>query len=99
MVTFTKNKQTGQYDVIGPVSEVAIGSVCVTKRSGESTTVHVSRVSKSFVAKFGPSAGQPCRIGTVAAQRQRRDSAYCYYPCPVTGRKCCPENGPCHDCE
>ena len=24
---------------------------------------------------------------------------YCGYPCPVTGRKCCPENGPCHDCE
>jgi hypothetical protein len=24
---------------------------------------------------------------------------YCGYNCPVTGRKCCPENGPCHDCE
>jgi hypothetical protein len=24
---------------------------------------------------------------------------YCGYPCPVTGKKCCPENGPCHDCE
>jgi len=23
---------------------------------------------------------------------------YCGYPCPVTGLKCCPENGPCHDC-
>lgn len=23
---------------------------------------------------------------------------YCGYDCPVTGRKCCPENGPCHDC-
>lgn len=26
-------------------------------------------------------------------------AGYCGYPCPVTGRKCCPENGPCHDCE
>lgn len=24
---------------------------------------------------------------------------YCGYPCPVTGRKCCPAHGPCHDCE
>lgn len=24
---------------------------------------------------------------------------YCGYPCPVTGRKCCPKFGPCHDCE
>lgn len=23
---------------------------------------------------------------------------YCGYPCPVSGRKCCPANGPCHDC-
>jgi hypothetical protein len=23
---------------------------------------------------------------------------YCGYPCPVTGRKCCSKNGPCHDC-
>jgi len=30
-----------------------------------------------------------------------RDSggAYCGYPCPVTGRRCCPANGPCHDCQ
>lgn len=24
---------------------------------------------------------------------------YCGYPCPVSGLRCCPENGPCHDCE
>ena len=24
---------------------------------------------------------------------------YCGYNCPVTGKKCCPDNGPCHDCE
>lgn len=24
---------------------------------------------------------------------------YCGYRCPVTGRKCCPDNGPCHNCE
>lgn len=24
---------------------------------------------------------------------------YCGYPCPVTNRKCCAANGPCHDCE
>lgn len=29
----------------------------------------------------------------------RYEGHYCGYPCPVTGRKCCPANGPCHDCE
>ncbi len=29
----------------------------------------------------------------------RYEGEYCGYDCPVTGRKCCPENGPCHDCE
>lgn len=24
---------------------------------------------------------------------------YCYHMCPVGNFKCCPENGPCHDCE
>lgn len=24
---------------------------------------------------------------------------YCGYPCPVSGRRCCATNGPCHDCE
>jgi len=23
---------------------------------------------------------------------------YCGYRCPVSGRTCCPANGPCHDC-
>lgn len=40
------------------------------------------------------------------AQRDRRGyvverghhDGYCGYPCPVTGRRCCPANGPCHDC-
>jgi hypothetical protein len=26
-------------------------------------------------------------------------AGYCGYPCPVTGKRCCPTNGPCHDCE
>ena len=27
------------------------------------------------------------------------DGPYCGYPCPVSGRKCCAKNGPCHDCQ
>lgn len=45
--------------------------------------------------------------GYVSAKRDARGyvtdrahaEGYCGYPCPVTGRKCCPKNGPCHDCQ
>lgn len=39
--------------------------------------------------------------GKVYDNRIEREShgAYCGYPCPVSGRKCCPANGPCHDCQ
>lgn len=29
----------------------------------------------------------------------RHGQEYCYHRCPVGGFRCCPENGPCHDCE
>lgn len=116
MVTFTKNNQTGNYDVIGPVNEIGVGQVVVTKKSGEKTTVTVSRVSKPFVAKFGDHKGKECCIGTVAAkssngytpavrnsrgyvEQRGHAEGYCGYDCPVTGLKCCPKNGPCHDCQ
>jgi hypothetical protein len=30
--------------------------------------------------------------------QQSESSAYCGHDCPVTHRKCCAPNGPCHDC-
>lgn len=100
--TFTRNNRTGQFDVIGPADVIHDGAtVIVHKKDGSTTTVTISRATKPFVGKFGPLQGQQCRMGTVAQSHRRssgRKSGYCYYPCPVTGRKCCPENGPCHDC-
>lgn len=98
MINFTKNKRTGRFDVIGPVSELRVGNVIVTKKDGSTSEVEVLRLSRPFVAKFGPNEGKECVIGTVADRRTDHTSQYCGYPCPVTGLKCCPENGPCHDC-
>lgn len=117
MATFTKNKRTGNYDVIGTPDEIQGGCSCeVTKKDGTTKTVIIEKVGKPFVAKFGPNKGSKCVIGTVASRKNnnyvpaKRDSrgyvterghyvGYCGYPCPVTGMKCCPKNGPCHDCE
>jgi hypothetical protein len=114
MTTFTKNKKTGKFDVLGFPTDVQAGrNVTVTKRDGTTTTVSVERVTKPFVAKWGELAGREVVIGTVKRRgytRAKRDSrgyvtdrghydGYCGYPCPVSGRKCSPANGPCHDCQ
>ena len=72
MTTFTKNKQTGNYDIIGLVTEVAVGQCRVTKKDGTTKWVTISRVSRPFVGKFGPLKGQQCVIGTVQSQREQR---------------------------
>jgi hypothetical protein len=67
MATFTKNKQTGAYDVIGSPDEIRAGGWCeVSKKSGGVERVPISRVSKPFTAKFGPNEGQTVVIGTIA---------------------------------
>jgi|GEM_PF-5920650 len=115
MFTFTKNKKTGNFDVIGPANQMREGAtVTVTKRSGETKTVTLGRVGRSFRAKFGPLQGQQAAIAKIAHNGQysareryqmgdmykgtKHEGRYCGFPCPVTGKKCCPQNGPCHDC-
>jgi hypothetical protein len=67
MIAFTKNKQTDQYDIIGPAAEMREGAtVTVTCRDGKTKQVTVGRVSKAFVARFGPLAGQKVAIAKVA---------------------------------
>lgn len=44
-------------------------------------------------------SGSSSYSGGYSRGSSSRGGEYCYYPCPVTGRKCCPENGPCHDCQ
>lgn len=113
MATFTKNNRTGKFDVIGTVDEMHEGQMVVTKKSGDTTTVFVSRLTRPFVSKFGPLKGKQCQIGTVGGSKYSArecesmgdryagtslEGQYCGYPCPVSGKKCCPKNGPCHDC-
>ena len=101
MPSFTKNK-SGRFDVIGTEAEMHVGSLDVTKRDGTTSTVYLAALGRPFVAKFGDLKGQRCQIGTVSqprAGRRRLPEGYCGYNCPVTNLRCCPENGPCHDCE
>lgn len=68
MVTYTKNKQTGRFDLIGLQSELREGAVVtVSLASGKTKKVTVGRVSKPFLAKFGNNQGKQCVIATVAS--------------------------------
>jgi hypothetical protein len=101
MATFTKNKKTDAYDVIGTIEEMCIGNVEVSKKDGTTTYVCIGRLSREFTAKFGPLKGKKCKIGTIENRTERGgnlNSEYCGFPCPVTKRRCCAKNGPCHDC-
>ena len=74
-------------------------SITVRKKSGATKRETVSRVMWSGKDR---TTGRPVHLCCVAQQRQSRssrDPAYCYHPCPVSGRRCCPEKGPCHDCQ
>lgn len=66
MPTFSKNRNTGQYDVLGEVGEIQIGPVTVNLKSGATRDVVVSRISSPFTAKFGELTGKQCVFGTVA---------------------------------
>lgn len=79
-------------------------SIQITTRAGKSWTATVAKVvwSGNGVAIVATQS----RSGYTPAVRDARGyvterghyDGYCGYPCPVTGRKCCPANGPCHDC-
>lgn len=76
--------------------------ITIRTKGGKSWTAIVAKVIWSGKDKY---RGGMCSI--VATESQGRRSGYterghydgyCGYPCPVSGRKCCPANGPCHDC-
>lgn len=84
----------------------------ITTRDGIRTLLYYRDGSKSFWAKLAEvlivkSYDRPKTIGElkVFADRAKRDGfdssrhEYCYHLCPVGRFKCCPENGPCHDCQ
>ena len=79
MIQFTKNKQSGKYDVIGPVEEMIVGKdVTVTKADGTVTTVVLHTASKPFVAKFGPNAGKQVCIGACTSKKDRGPTKVCW---------------------
>jgi hypothetical protein len=64
MSTFSKNKKTGNYDVIGLASEIKPHThVTVRLKNGSTKDVYIYAVSKPFVSKFGELAGRSVRFG------------------------------------
>ena len=53
MYTFAKNKQTDEFDVIGPVGLNDGDEVEVTKKDGSTSKVTVEGSGASFVGRFG----------------------------------------------
>lgn len=76
MITFCKNKQSGQFDIVGLAIEIASGAkVSVTKADGEKKIVTAGRVSKPFIAKFGANVGKECVIATIVQSSNGSDRA------------------------
>lgn len=83
----------------------------VTTRDGSKVLLYFRDGSKSFWARqemvqIVKSYGSPKTIRGLRAyaERAKREAyepggEYCYHTCPVGGFRCCPENGPCHDCQ
>lgn len=79
MIQFTKNKQTGKYDVIGLVDEMKVGrDVTVTKADGTTTVVVLHTASKPFTAKFGPNEGKQVCIGAFSVKEDRGPTKVCW---------------------
>ena len=70
----------------------------VTTRAGKTWTSVVDQVIWSDGKYSIVATKKKSSTCHVASRRYKRESGYCYYPCPVTGLVCSPENGPCHDC-
>lgn len=63
MVTFRKNKQ-GEWVVFGPVSEVCVGKVLATRKSGQKRSVNVTGLGRPFMAN-----GVSCVYGYIDGSR------------------------------
>lgn len=86
---------------------VAVGDeVEIRTKAGKTWTARVSKVIWTGNGVSIVATEKTSRNGYIPAKRNSRGyveerghyEGYCGYPCPVTGSKCCPANGPCHDC-
>ena len=83
-------------------------TITITTKSGKSWDATVTRViwTDSGVSIVSTASTSKSKSDYVPAVRNSRGyvtdrghyDGYCGYPCPVSGKKCCPEHGPCHDC-
>jgi hypothetical protein len=94
-ITFTKLRD-GSWGLRG-LGLVAGTTVTVTKRSGQTKRETVGRVM--WTGDDGLSIASIASARRASRSYGSYDDEYCGYPCPVTGRKCGPAHGPCHDCE
>lgn len=103
-IAYTKLKD-GSWGIRAEGTTVTTGStVTVTKKSGESKRETVGKVlwtGNGVILATIAGSSSPVSISSRRGSSSfgGRSSHYCGYPCPVTGRKCCAANGPCHDCE
>lgn len=76
-------------------------TVQITTKSGKSWVAHVAKVvwTGNGVSICATESRDSGRHGASGRRYSGSSESYCGYPCPVTGRRCCAKNGPCHDCE
>ena len=74
-------------------------TIRITTKAGKTWTSVVSKVVWSGSGAAIVATSKKPSTCRVAGKSYKRESGYCYYPCPVSGRVCSPENGKCHDCE
>ncbi len=95
----------GSWGANVPSDNVSVGDIItVSTRSGKSWDAEITHILWIGNSKYGKHKVSIC--ATKSIERRPAQSSggsyepeYCYYPCPVSGRKCCSANGPCHDCE
>lgn len=69
--TFTKDKKTGKFDILGPIEFMKKGNhVTVTKADGSESEAILGEIGKPFIAKFGPLAGSEVAIGKIATKQE-----------------------------
>src|SRR5690606_17397822 len=109
MATFTKLR-SGNWGVRVKGTAAVGQSVTVQKKDGSTKTVTVSAVvwQGNGVTLCAIDSDRPQRSRYTWRERENAgdrflgtqyEGQYCGYPCPVSGRRCCPGNGPCHDRE
>lgn len=73
--------------------------ITITTSAGKSWSAEVAKVVWSGDGVAIVATRTEPATCCVGGQHYKRESGYCYYPCPVTGLVCSPKNGPCHDCQ